>query len=137
MTASMLSNGRKVPAFGITGGQPGALGINRAVRVAGAVEELGHIGQTRMEASDVFESHTPGGGFGVLDGLGARQGSCRLIYAAIGCITLSECALMTESRSGLRVTGPMGSQLRVLPDHRAGFKSRARRYSAWRAASMA
>ncbi|MBC7706680.1 MAG: hydantoinase B/oxoprolinase family protein, partial [Rhodoferax sp.] len=68
MTASILSNGRKVPAFGMAGGQAGALGINRVVRVGGAVEELGHIGQTRMEPGDVFEIHTPGGGgFGVAD----------------------------------------------------------------------
>ena len=32
MTASILSNGRVVPAFGIDGGQPGALGINRIER---------------------------------------------------------------------------------------------------------
>ena len=71
-----------------------------------------------------------------MKGDGARQGSCRLTYAAIGCITLAECAVMTESRSGFRVTGPIGDQLRVLPDQRAGLKSRARRYSAWRAARM-
>ncbi len=32
---------------------------------------------------------------------GACQGSCRLIYAAIGCITFSKWALMTQSRSGI------------------------------------
>ena len=62
MTASILSNGRKVPAFGMAGGLPGALGINRVVRVGGEVEELGHIGQTQMAPGDVFEIHTPGGG---------------------------------------------------------------------------
>ena len=73
----------------------------------------------------------------LLVGIGARQGSCRLIYAAIGCITFSKWALMTQSRSGLSVTGPMGSQLRVFPDQRAGFKARACRYRSWRAARMA
>lgn len=58
MTARILSNGRKVPAFDMAGGQPGALGINRVVRVAGTVGQLGHIGQTRMKAGDVFEIHT-------------------------------------------------------------------------------
>ena len=62
MTASILSNGRKVPAFGMAGGQAGALGINRVLRSDGAVEELGHIGQTQMAPGDVFEIHTPGGG---------------------------------------------------------------------------
>jgi hypothetical protein len=32
---------------------------------------------------------------------------------------------MTLSRSGLRVTGPVGDQLRVLPDQRAGLSARA------------
>jgi len=44
---------------------------------------------------------------------------------------------MTESRSGLRVTEPIGDQLRVLPDQRAGFCFRARGYTAWRAARAA
>jgi 5-oxoprolinase (ATP-hydrolysing) len=62
MTASILSNGRKHGAFGMAGGQPGLVGINRVVRVNGGVEELGHIGQAEMNAGDVFEIHTPGGG---------------------------------------------------------------------------
>ena len=62
MTASILSNGRKHGAFGMAGGEPGAVGINRVVRKGGATEELGHIGQAEMQAGDVFEIHTPGGG---------------------------------------------------------------------------
>ena len=62
MTASILSNGRKVPAFGMAGGQAGAPGINRVLRSTGSVEELGHIGQVQMAPGDVFEIHTPGGG---------------------------------------------------------------------------
>jgi 5-oxoprolinase (ATP-hydrolysing) len=66
MTASILSNGRVHPAFGMAGGMPGAVGINRVVRSNGAVEELAHIGQAEMQPGDVFEIHTPGGGgFGV------------------------------------------------------------------------
>jgi hypothetical protein len=57
---------------------------------------------------------------------GARQGSCRLIYAASGCISSAfEWSATTESRSGLRVTAPMGVQSRVVPDQRAGLRSRA------------
>jgi 5-oxoprolinase (ATP-hydrolysing) len=62
MTASILSNGRKFPAFGMAGGQPGQVGINRVVRGDGKVEELGHIGSAEMAPGDVFEIHTPGGG---------------------------------------------------------------------------
>ncbi|HEY8049269.1 MAG TPA: hydantoinase B/oxoprolinase family protein, partial [Ramlibacter sp.] len=62
MTASILSNGRKHPAFGMAGGQPGQVGINRVVRADGGVEPLGHIGSAEMQAGDIFEVHTPGGG---------------------------------------------------------------------------
>ena len=67
MTASILSNGRIHPAFGMNGGESGAVGINRVVRKDGSVEELGHIGSAPMESGDVFEIHTPGGG-----GFGAK-----------------------------------------------------------------
>jgi 5-oxoprolinase (ATP-hydrolysing) len=66
MTASILSNGRVHPAFGLAGGQAGAPGINRVVRADGRVETLAHIGSAEMAPGDVFEIHTPGGGgFGV------------------------------------------------------------------------
>ncbi|MEJ8836206.1 hydantoinase B/oxoprolinase family protein [Ramlibacter sp. AN1133] len=62
MTASILSNGRKVPSFGMAGGQPGQVGINRVVRSDGRTEQLDHIGSAEMQAGDIFEVHTPGGG---------------------------------------------------------------------------
>jgi 5-oxoprolinase (ATP-hydrolysing) len=62
MTASILSNGRKHGAFGMAGGQPGRVGINRVVRGNGNEEQLGHIGSAEMQPGDVFEIHTPGGG---------------------------------------------------------------------------
>jgi 5-oxoprolinase (ATP-hydrolysing) len=62
MTASILSNGRQHGSFGMAGGQPGQVGINRVVRADGRIEDLGHIGQAEMNAGDVFEIHTPGGG---------------------------------------------------------------------------
>ncbi|MCX7660907.1 MAG: hydantoinase B/oxoprolinase family protein [Caldimonas manganoxidans] len=62
MTASILSNGRTVPAFGLAGGKPGALGVNRVERSDGTVEVLAHIGSTEMGAGDVFVIETPGGG---------------------------------------------------------------------------
>ena len=62
MTASILSNGRVVPAFGMAGGQPGALGINRIERADGRRETLAHIGSAEMGVGDVFVIETPGGG---------------------------------------------------------------------------
>ncbi|WP_332776933.1 hydantoinase B/oxoprolinase family protein [Polaromonas sp.] len=62
MTASILSNGRKHGAFGMAGGEAGQVGLNRVVRADGRVEVLDHIGQAEMQAGDVFEIHTPGGG---------------------------------------------------------------------------
>jgi 5-oxoprolinase (ATP-hydrolysing) len=62
MTAAILSNGRLVPAFGIDGGAPGALGINRVERADGGVVRLGHIGSVEMQPGDVFVIETPGGG---------------------------------------------------------------------------
>ena len=62
MTASILSNGRHQGAFGLAGGLPGQPGLNRVVRANGRVEALDHIGQAQMDAGDVFEIQTPGGG---------------------------------------------------------------------------
>ena len=69
MTAGILSNGRVHGAFGMAGGGAGKPGVNRVVRSDGRVEELRHIGQAQMEAGDIFEIHTPGGG-----GFGERGG---------------------------------------------------------------
>ena len=55
MTASILSNGRIHGAFGLAGGQPGQVGVNRVVRSDGSIETLGHIGEAEMLPGDVFE----------------------------------------------------------------------------------
>jgi 5-oxoprolinase (ATP-hydrolysing) len=62
MTASILSNGRVHAPFGMHGGGSGAPGLTRVVRKDGSVEVLAHIGSAEMQAGDVFEIHTPGGG---------------------------------------------------------------------------
>jgi 5-oxoprolinase (ATP-hydrolysing) len=62
MTASILSNGSVHPAFGMQGGGPGSVGVNRVVRTDGSVQQLEHIAQVAMQPGDVFEIHTPGGG---------------------------------------------------------------------------
>jgi 5-oxoprolinase (ATP-hydrolysing) len=65
MTASILSNGRDHGAFGMAGGQPGAVGINRVERADGRIEALGHSAQVEMTVNDVFVIETPaGGGYG-------------------------------------------------------------------------
>ena len=62
MTASILSNGRVHPAFGMAGGQPGAPGANRVERADGRIEPLPHIASVQMGVDDVFVVETPGGG---------------------------------------------------------------------------
>ena len=62
MTASILSNGRTVPSFGMAGGEVGQCGINRVERVDGSVETLKHIGSAEMAVGDAFVIETPGGG---------------------------------------------------------------------------
>jgi 5-oxoprolinase (ATP-hydrolysing) len=70
MTASILSNGRNLGAFGMAGGEPGAVGENLIERADGTVERLAYIGEVEMQPDDVFEICTPGGG-----GYGSRDGS--------------------------------------------------------------
>ena len=62
MTASILSNARVHPAFGMAGGSAGDVGINRVVRKDGTQQDVPHIAQVEMQEGDIFEIHTPGGG---------------------------------------------------------------------------
>jgi 5-oxoprolinase (ATP-hydrolysing) len=62
MTASILSNGRKIGAFGMAGGEAGAVGENFVERIDGRIEKLAHIGQVDVEPGDVMVICTPGGG---------------------------------------------------------------------------
>jgi 5-oxoprolinase (ATP-hydrolysing) len=62
MTASMLSNNRVHPPFGMAGGMAGACGRNSVVRRDGTVEELPHVARTEMQAGDLYVIETPGGG---------------------------------------------------------------------------
>lgn len=62
MTASILSSHRKVPNFGLEGGEPGALGRNAVIRADGRVEELSGTDKAEMQPGDVFLVETPGGG---------------------------------------------------------------------------
>ncbi len=62
MGASILSNRRIVPPFGLEGGGAGALGRNYVIRANGERVELGASAVIEMDAGDVFVIETPGGG---------------------------------------------------------------------------
>jgi 5-oxoprolinase (ATP-hydrolysing) len=62
MTAAMLANHRRVPPFGVDGGQPGAVGRNWVERADGTREEFGATCEVQMGVGDVFVVQTPGGG---------------------------------------------------------------------------
>jgi len=62
MTASILSNHRRVPVQAVGGGEPGMLGRNAIERTNGTVEELKGTDGATMYPGDVFIIETPGGG---------------------------------------------------------------------------
>jgi 5-oxoprolinase (ATP-hydrolysing) len=62
MTVAILSNHRRVAPFGLAGGEPGAVGINRVARSDGRRELLAGSVQIRVEPGDVVTLETPGGG---------------------------------------------------------------------------
>jgi 5-oxoprolinase (ATP-hydrolysing) len=62
MTAAILSNHRRVPPFGLEGGEPGAVGVNRLLRRDGRSETLQATAEFTVDAGDRFRIETPGGG---------------------------------------------------------------------------
>ncbi|MFG1864054.1 hydantoinase B/oxoprolinase family protein [Microbispora bryophytorum] len=62
MTVSVLSGHRRVPPYGMAGGAPGALGVNRVRRADGNVVHLAGCDSVEVEPGDVLEIETPGGG---------------------------------------------------------------------------
>jgi 5-oxoprolinase (ATP-hydrolysing) len=62
MIAAILSNHRRVPPFGLAGGEAGALGHNWVERRDGSRLELKGTGKVEMEPGDAFQIETPGGG---------------------------------------------------------------------------
>jgi 5-oxoprolinase (ATP-hydrolysing) len=62
MTVSTLSGHRRIPAFGLRGGAPGALGRHWVERVAGEVTPMQGCDTATLGAGDVFVIETPGGG---------------------------------------------------------------------------
>ncbi len=62
MTATILSNRRRIPPFGLEGGDPGMPGLNSLERADGSVQVLGSTQSVQMGVDDVFVIETPGGG---------------------------------------------------------------------------
>jgi 5-oxoprolinase (ATP-hydrolysing) len=62
MTVSTLAGHRRVPPYGMAGGEPGALGEHHLERADGSVVPMGGADSVDAEAGDVFVIRTPGGG---------------------------------------------------------------------------
>jgi 5-oxoprolinase (ATP-hydrolysing) len=65
MTAAILSNHRKVPPFGLEGGEPGTCGDQWVERADGSMTRLEGRDRAELAAGDMLVIQTPsGGGFG-------------------------------------------------------------------------
>jgi 5-oxoprolinase (ATP-hydrolysing) len=62
MQAGILANRRRVPPFGLAGGEPGMPGETRVERSSGEVEILDSTAAVEVEPGDLIEIITPGGG---------------------------------------------------------------------------
>jgi 5-oxoprolinase (ATP-hydrolysing) len=59
---SVLSGHRRIAPFGLAGGQPGRVGVNRLERAAGQAEVLSGTASLHLAAGDCLVIETPGGG---------------------------------------------------------------------------
>ncbi|MFB2838230.1 hydantoinase B/oxoprolinase family protein [Floridanema evergladense] len=62
MTAAILSGHRKIPPFGLEGGESGAVGRNYVERDRGNIESLESKAEILIHPGDIFTIETPGGG---------------------------------------------------------------------------
>ncbi|MGA1284334.1 MAG: hydantoinase B/oxoprolinase family protein [Prochlorothrix sp.] len=62
LTVNLLSDRRRIAPFGLAGGQPGAVGVNRLDRADGSRETLAGTATIAVEAGDILTLETPGGG---------------------------------------------------------------------------
>ncbi|MGN6317166.1 MAG: hydantoinase B/oxoprolinase family protein [Trinickia sp.] len=62
MTANILANRRRVPPFGLAGGEAGSVGRNWIERASGEVDHFGATHTATVNPGDVFVIETPGGG---------------------------------------------------------------------------
>ena len=65
MRGAILSGARRIPPFGVAGGQPGACGSNTIERAGGAIGDIGGCAEFTVEPGDMIVIKTPtGGGYG-------------------------------------------------------------------------
>jgi 5-oxoprolinase (ATP-hydrolysing) len=62
MTVSILSGRRRVPPYGLAGGDAAAVGRNSVQRGDGRVEELAATSRCEVTTGDIVLIETPGGG---------------------------------------------------------------------------
>jgi 5-oxoprolinase (ATP-hydrolysing) len=62
MTVTTLTGHRRVPAFGLAGGEPGALGRHWIEHADGRLTPMDGCDSVNVQAGDVFVIATPGGG---------------------------------------------------------------------------
>jgi 5-oxoprolinase (ATP-hydrolysing) len=62
MTVTTLTGHRRIPAFGLAGGEPGALGRHWVEHPDGTVTSMRGCDSVAVQAGDVFVIETPGGG---------------------------------------------------------------------------
>jgi 5-oxoprolinase (ATP-hydrolysing) len=62
VTVTTLTGHRRVPAFGMAGGQPGALGRHWIEHPDGTITAMAGCDSVRVQPGDVFVIETPGGG---------------------------------------------------------------------------
>ena len=62
MTAAILSGHRRIPPYGMAGGQPGQVGRNWVERADGSTLKLTGAATAELGHGDVFVIQTPGGG---------------------------------------------------------------------------
>ena len=65
MDVSLLTGHRRVPPFGLEGGEPGEVGQNWCRRADGSMEQMKACDQTVVQPGDAIIIQTPtGGGYG-------------------------------------------------------------------------
>ena len=62
MTMSLISGRRRIPPYGLKGGQPGALGRNFVERSDGSIIPIQGVDTVKVQPGDVCVIETPGGG---------------------------------------------------------------------------
>ena len=89
MTAAILSGHRRIPPYGMAGGEPGKVGRNWVERTDGGTLQLGGAGKAELMPGEVFVIETPGGGgYGRLWPERARRAGANFAFPARGGIPI-------------------------------------------------